>query len=372
MDEQDVPRLRMRNPGEVTQLVPYLVGFTPEESLVILVTRNSRVEVTARVDLADIQPPGAAEALLDRIWARFPDANAYLLAYTADHQAGWDMLHRCDAHLPSMVLRRSMMVDADTWELPDGEAGTIDRFGMAASEATHYGLQHRESRANLEASFASAPDSDHLTTTVADVLDTLPRPRETTAIIDLTQNLLRRNLPTPESNPAPPTGATHRVPVEEAIKLAILAQNPSGQNVALLSMTRDNAPQHLQLWRDIVNQVPEYGAEGPLYLAGMAAWISGDGASAAIALDRSLAVSDQPELSYQTSLLSQLIDQVIPPSAWDSIRPQVLAQADPRVRAAVTTSPASDRDLWETVAPPRLTRRPERPDTSPPNPGIAI
>ena len=372
MDEQEAPRLRMRNPGEVTQLIPYLVGFIPEESLVVLVTRNSRVEVTARVDLAHIQQPGAAEALLDRIWARFPDANAYLLAYTADHQAGWDMLQRCDAHLPSMVLRRSMMVDTDTWELPDGQTGTVDRFGMAAAEATHYGLQHLDSRANLEASFASAPESDHLITKVAAVLDTLPRPRETKAIIDLTQNLLRRNLPTPESKPAPATSSTHRIPEEEAIKLAILTQNPSGQSVALLSMTRDNAPEHLKLWRNVVNQVPEYGAEGPLYLAGMAAWIGGDGASAAIALERSLAVSDQPELSDQTSLLSQLIDQVIPPSAWESIRPQVLAQADPRVRAAVTTSAASQPDVWETVTPPPLTHRPERRDTSPPNPGIAI
>ena len=47
MSEHDIPRLRMHHPGEVAELIPYLVGFTPEESLVVIVTRNGRVEVTA-------------------------------------------------------------------------------------------------------------------------------------------------------------------------------------------------------------------------------------------------------------------------------------------------------------------------------------
>ena len=52
MSEQDIPRLQMHHPGEVAELIPYLVGFTPEESLVAIVTRNGRVEVTARVEAA--------------------------------------------------------------------------------------------------------------------------------------------------------------------------------------------------------------------------------------------------------------------------------------------------------------------------------
>jgi hypothetical protein len=120
----------------------------------------------------------------------------------------------------------------------------------------------------------------------------------------------------------------------------------------------------------VVNQTPDYGAEAPLYLAGMAAWISGDGASAVVALDRSidLAPTDQP--TGQVRLLSQLIDQVVPPSAWETIRGEVLAASDPRVRAAVRTAPP-EPEVWETITPKPI-RRPEARDVPPPAPGIAI
>ena len=58
MSDNDIPRLQMHHPGEVAELVPYLVGFTPEESLVVIVTRNNRVEVTARVDNGSVTLDG--------------------------------------------------------------------------------------------------------------------------------------------------------------------------------------------------------------------------------------------------------------------------------------------------------------------------
>ena len=367
MTEQDVPRLQITNPGEVAELAPFLIGFTPEESLVVIVTRRGRVEVTARADLPDLQPRRSAEDLLNRIWDRFPDANAYLIAYTNDHAAGWEMLHRCDAHLGSRVERQTMLVDHDSWELADGQAGTIDHHGPTSTQASGYGLKVRRNRADLEASFASAPDSDQLTRRIASALDTLPPPRDTGRIITLTRDLLTRNLPPAEPGDLPAA----RIPVEDAIKLAVLTQNPSAQSLALLSMTRDNAPQHLQLWRGIVNQVPNYGAEAPLYLAGMAAWISGDGASAVVALDRSIALARTDEPTAHTELLSQLIDQVVPPSAWPAIRADVLAAATPRVREATLAVEPDDHEVWETIAPPKA-RRPEPPSPAPPAPGIAI
>ena len=35
MPQQPPPRLRITKPAEVAQIIPYLVGFTPENSLVI-------------------------------------------------------------------------------------------------------------------------------------------------------------------------------------------------------------------------------------------------------------------------------------------------------------------------------------------------
>ncbi len=368
MTEHHIPRLQLHHPGEVAELIPYLVGFTPEESLVVVVTRNSRVEVTARVDLDDVQLPGAAEDLLDRIWGRFPDADAFLVAFTDDHTTGWETLHRADAHLARRADRQAMLVDGATWELADGETGTIDAASPIATQAAGYGLKLRPTRADLQAAFTSAPDSDHLATRVDAVLDTLPQPRDTEAILALTSNLLGRNLPKAPSDVTQPPQA--HVPLDDAISLAVLTQNPSAQHLALLSITRDNAPEHLALWRNVVNLVPAYGAEAPLYLAGMAAWISGDGASAVVALDRAVDLNPTDQPTGQVRLLSQLIDQVVPPSAWETIRADVLADADPRVRAAIHTRPAQP-EVWETITPTPI-RRPEARDVPPPAPGIAI
>lgn len=62
----DPLQVHITGPGDITQIIPYMIGFTPEESLVITVIDNGRVALTARTDLADVQPPARAEALLDR------------------------------------------------------------------------------------------------------------------------------------------------------------------------------------------------------------------------------------------------------------------------------------------------------------------
>ena len=58
MSDTQIPRFRLDSPADMAQLVPYLVGFTPEESLVIVVIDDHQVQVTARADLAEMRQPG--------------------------------------------------------------------------------------------------------------------------------------------------------------------------------------------------------------------------------------------------------------------------------------------------------------------------
>jgi hypothetical protein len=361
MDAQPT-QLRITSPAEAAQLIPYLVGFTPAESMVVCAIQNSRVQVTARVDLADVQPAGAMEDLLDRIWNRFPDADGFAFAYTADHQAGWNLLARCDDRLPHGC--QAMLIDNTRWHTPDGTTGTIDLYGPIAAQATYAGLAHLPSRADLEARFASAPESDELDHHMTRALDALPNPGDTAAILALARDLINRNLP--ERHPGP------AMPVVDAVQLAVLAQHPGVRDLALISITRDNADQHLQLWQNVINASPAYGADMPLYLAGMAAWITGDGASATIALERSLAAEPPPVGRHPARLLEGIIDNVIPPTAWDTLRRDIAEHAHPDVKAAL---PSLDRTPpragWPpTTQPARQHRPPER--RRPPAPGITI
>ena len=372
MERQEPATLRITSPAEAAQLIPYLVGFTPEESLVISAIQRGRVEVTARVDLAGVQAFGAVEDLLDRIWDRFPDADGFAVAYTDDHQAGWNLLQRCDGWLPNGCQR--MLIDADTWHTPNGATGTIDNYGTISAQATYHGLPRLDRRADLEARFAGPPDSDQFDHQLGAALAELPAPNDTAKILTATGDLIAHNLPpAAKSGPDPHVKTAASLTQTDAIRLSVLAQHPAARDLALLSVDRDNSSQHLALWQGVIRASPAYGADMPLYLAGMAAWVSGDGASATIALERALQTNPQPGAAHPVRLLEGLIDQVVPPTAWPSIRDTVLADADPAVRDAIVTNPVrATHRRWAPIASPLGSRGPEQETHRPPTPGIAI
>ena len=335
MSDPEIPRLYLDSAADIAQLAPYLIGFTPEESLVIVVMEDSQVQVTARADLADMLPPGAAEDLLDRIWARFPNTDAFLIAYTHDTDAGWALLDRCADHLPDGVLRQNMLVNQDTWHLPDGTHGRLDPSGRVSAEAAAHGMKLLSDRAELEARFASAPDSPKLDTAIRAALDEQPRYRTLTALLDHAHDLLHRNLvsraPFAARTPSKP------VSVADAVQLTQLVQNQHARDFVLASITKATAPRHLALWSEVLNRIPSRFAEVPAAIAGIAAWVSGDGAAANIALARSQATTTGPRPSGPADMLDAILDQVLPPSAWPSVRGRILELADQHVHHALTS-----------------------------------
>ena len=98
-DNTNPPVARVTSLAGLTELVPYMIGFTPEESMVLMATVHGQVQVTARVDLVDVQPAGQLEDLLDRLTGRYPDATFLTLAYTEQADTGWAMLQRANDHL---------------------------------------------------------------------------------------------------------------------------------------------------------------------------------------------------------------------------------------------------------------------------------
>ncbi|MGC3994749.1 MAG: DUF4192 domain-containing protein [Propionicimonas sp.] len=376
MAQAQPPRLRITEPGEAAQIIPYLVGFTPEESLVATIFQNGRVQLTARVDLADIQPTGVVEGLLDRMLDRFPNSGVFAVAYTADHQAGWNLLARCDEWLSDGC--QSMLVDADHWHTPDGNTGPVDLYGTVAAQATYYGLQRLGSRADLAARFDSAPDSDQLDRQVDTAIAGLPEPGQTDKILTLTRTLIERNLPPDADADADAHRADHSPALDprEAIQLAVLVQHPAARDLALLSIDRDNATRHLQLWQAVINASPSQGADMPLYLAGMAAWVSGDGASATIAADRVREADTGQDPAHPVQFLEGLIDQVVSPSMWPPLRDTILFSTDQAVRSeldrpADAPAPHPTPAGWPPT-PKASGRTPEHGTRKPPSPGITI
>lgn len=284
---------------------------------------------------------------MDALWRRFPDATGTVIAYTADPDAGWALIERCANHRPETA-RLRLVVDGDTWQLPSGETGTVDRYGAIAAEATVRGLQRRDSRSDLEATFSTAPPSDGLLDLLEATLTMLPAADDVGEVVDRMRSVLQANLAGPVSPSA-------------AVQLAMMSGHPDAHEVAMLSITSDNAEAHFRLWRQVINQVPDVLAKGPLFLAGLAAWVSGDGAAANIAIDKSIDLSHGGRHSPDR-LLSAMINTVAPPSAWALVRRDALDQAKPEVRAALTGPPTT---RWESVTRRTSSRRPEPPSSRP-------
>ena len=56
--------LKVGQPDELLAIIPYLVGFHPDESIVAVFIKSGRIVLTARMDLP---PESAADELAERI-----------------------------------------------------------------------------------------------------------------------------------------------------------------------------------------------------------------------------------------------------------------------------------------------------------------
>ncbi len=299
-------RLAVRSVDDLVGLVPYLIGFHPEESLVALVIDEGRVVVTARVDLAAVAEPVPLAALLGRLFERYPAAEGWFLAYTEEAEFAWGVLAGCAAVVGTARLGRLLQVGARSWraDFPEGPAGPVSGdVGAAAAEAAVLGLPARASRQELAAAVAGPPEaelsalSDRLEGVSGELSALAGRARRR-----LFQRLLRT---------AVPPG------VDDCLRLAVLASGPVEQVVAVRGLTRLNAEQQLALWTAVVRHCPPAHQVAPLGLLGLAAWQNGDGALQMVCLERLDLIDPTAPLA---GLLDWLNAAVVPPWDWAQYR----------------------------------------------------
>lgn len=161
-------RVTATSAADLMGLVPYLLGFHPAESLVVLLIRDRRVLLTARVDL----PPAA---LASGVVARFGhladqhDASGVVLfAFSADLDPARALLELLVTGLQPFGLLDAVLVgESRWWSLTctgaccpaDGTAYDAQANRMAA-EAVYAGLSAAAERSNIEAMVAGPPAVD--------------------------------------------------------------------------------------------------------------------------------------------------------------------------------------------------------------------
>ncbi len=313
-------RLAVRNIEDLVGLVPYLIGFHPQESLVAIVIEDGRVTVTARVDLAAVSGTGSPAGLVTRLFERYPGAGGWFLAYTDDDALAWEVLEGCAALVGVVRLQRLLQVGSRWWraDAPDGPTGEITgEVTRVAAEAAVLGLPARATRLDLAASISGPPEAetDRLEVGFAAAAAELQR-----LGVRGRRRLLRWLL------------SADRVPeAAECILLALLAELPELQVQVLRELSGETAERQLALWTRVVRYSLVEHQAAALGLLGMAAWQNGDGALQMVCLER---LDRIDPLAPIAALLASVNTAVMPPTEWEDYRESLLATLAKQLRVA--------------------------------------
>ena len=306
----------MRRPADFLAVVPYLLGFHPAESLVVLLSREGRVVLTARFDLPG---PGWSRPVLDQVLTLAAEHHVdelVLVAYAADGPHGRRVLEELLAAAPAQVaLRDALLVSDGRWWSLTCSAGCCPPTGTPfdplehplAAEAVYAGLAARSSRAAVEEQ-VHGPDEPllaRLRSLVAQVRSDVAPWDQPTAAACMAATVRQAV----EHRDGEPDEATCAL-------LAVLALDVAVRDVAWALMSRERVEDHRRLWGRVVALSPPEVASAPLGLLGVAAWISGDGALLNCCAER----LERSDPGYTLGhLLAEISERALPPTLWDEL-----------------------------------------------------
>ncbi len=309
--------LRIREPGDILGVVPYLLGFHPSESLVVAFVRDRRNAVTARVDLA---ATADLEGLLDQlapVAQRVGSGSVVMVGYSEDDSVRGLMGDLVDL-VPWEVLDALAVSGGRWWSVccddrqlrpgepvccpPEGRPYDVASHPLAA-EAVLAGISATATREEIAALAAPPPvvARDRLARLAAETAERVGGAsgrRRRQRMKRLVERLVR-------------TGSATEA---ESVEVAVLARDVAVRDVAWALMTRPQAAQHVELWcRVVAVAVPPYDA-APLGMLAIAGWLSGNGALLNCCIDRLELLDPDYSLLW---LCRDISDQAIEPRQFD-------------------------------------------------------
>jgi hypothetical protein len=312
---QTPTRLSVRRPDELLAIIPYLIGFHPEESLVALFVRSGRVFLTVRLDLSSEAGGDQLAEFIDAIAKREKAEALALVAYSEAPLPANRLLTELMDRLPEQVLTDVLYVGHGRWwSMTCGDdccplAGTpldLTSHPLSAT-AVLAGLGTRASRRELESSVSGPahdelPRLDALVQTVRAEHEQLDDPGEAA-------RLLASMIDTALTDPS-------ALDEKSCVLLGLLVRDVHLRDLAWALIGPAAADDHVRLWGAVVAQVPPRLCAAPLCLLGMAAWVSGAGALLNCCRERLTRV--EPDYSMGR-VLAEISEKAIPPSRWQEI-----------------------------------------------------
>ncbi|MGC0412550.1 hypothetical protein RKD32_005476 [Streptomyces sp. SAI-195] len=352
-------QVTLRTPAELADALPYLLGYRPEDSIVLAALRDrdgrGRFGGRARLGIPaspDDWAPAAGQLVhglvtgSERRGARPEQMVAYLCQEPGRGETGRDVMERlrplaqrlrveCGA-LDIPVVEALCIADGRFWSyccddeaccpaegLPMGLPGT----SVLAAAATYAGIQVRGSLRELRARMLPREDAGAVeqaaaldataATLVPRILDADGRAEVAEETLEAAERIMRRlaEAPSVPGVPAEDLRDDRMLGHDEAAALILGLQDRTTRDRAAAWMEGDAAAPALRLWRALARRcVGPYGehAAAPLTLAGWVAWSTGDELEAREAL--AMALGADPDYLF-ARLLHQACNEGLDPES---------------------------------------------------------
>jgi hypothetical protein len=309
-----------RTPVDLIAMAPHLLGFHPQDSIVLMTFGPPGASFHARVDLPvqlDVQGE-VTELLVGAVLCNHLDTAAVLL-FSTDQEAA-----RSQGELLVVALTGAGVSVVDVIRVEperyfaalesddDGTPYDISGHRLTAQRVFE-GQVVQASREALADTLIGTDEMD------ADAVRRAAErfgDRSTDASPDAVrrgaraealwiQGRIRRHLRGPRL-----------LTVDEAGRMLALCQVQMLRDVAWAEMTRSNADAHVEFWRDLVRRAPTGLLPPAAALLGFAAWLSGDGALAWCAVERCAEVDPDYSMAH---MVAEALTHALPPSSWTQI-----------------------------------------------------
>jgi len=311
---------RLRDPAEVLAALPYLLGFHPRDSLVVVTIRPGAPPTVGLVLRGDLPPPGHEHELVDQIRMPLLGAGGALVMLVMvggrpnPPPAVVGMLRDALSD-DGVVVVRALWVEstapgarwacldrpADAGVLPDTTSGQLAAAVAAAGLVTH---ADRDELRRLV-----APEDDTALCRRAALLDAavaaaeLDRSPDRASAVARDIQLVRL---------AVHACAGGRLPAgdHDVVRLAVALSEPVVRDSALALCLGDSTGAAERLWLALTRATPPPEVAEPAALAALTAYLRGDGALAGMALDRALEAWPGHRLA---TLADQVLRNGVPP-----------------------------------------------------------
>jgi hypothetical protein len=352
-------QITLRTPAELADALPYLLGYRPEDSIVLVALHDrggrgrfggrARLGIPASTDDWESAARELAQGLVagsERRGARPEQMVAYVCQEPAKGESGRDVMRRLRplaqllrtecGHLDVPVIEAVCISDGRFWSYccpnegccpDDGTPMGLPGTSVLAAAATYAGIQVRgtlrELRARLLPWETSAALEQEIVldtmgmTVVPRIIDDATRAQVAEETLGLAERVMARLAAAPSVSGMLPADLRddELITHEEAAKLILGLQDRTTRDRAAAWMEGDEAGPALRLWRALARRcVGPYGehAAAPLTLAGWVAWSSGDDLEAREAL--AMALGADPDYLF-ARLLHQACNEGLDPEA---------------------------------------------------------